>query len=158
MRQCSRTGDDLVNEDDERRDATDDITSICNMDKLEVFFKYTAVKAELDKAELEQDALLDVLRKTRSTLSDVRSQRDNLNPELKREKQLTALVKQELFQSLELRHQSPTSRVVPPCLANPHNEPHDLRQHLPARTYEHSPSLQFDASRRTLKSQCANLD
>uniref|UniRef100_A0A0K3CE34 FGENESH: predicted gene_5.599 protein n=1 Tax=Rhodotorula toruloides TaxID=5286 RepID=A0A0K3CE34_RHOTO len=59
---------------------------------------YTAVKAELDKAELEQDALLDVLRKTRSTLSDVRSQRDNLNPELKREKQLTALVKQELFQ------------------------------------------------------------
>ncbi|PRQ75418.1 hypothetical protein AAT19DRAFT_14440 [Rhodotorula toruloides] len=60
--------------------------------------RYTAVKAELDKAELEQDALLDVLRKTRSTLSDVRSQRDNLNPELKREKQLTALVKQELFQ------------------------------------------------------------
>lgn len=56
--------------------------------------RYTAVKAELDKAELERDALLDALRETRSTLSDVRSQRDNLDAELKREKQLTALVKQ----------------------------------------------------------------
>ncbi|EGU13003.1 Proteophosphoglycan ppg4 [Rhodotorula toruloides ATCC 204091] len=96
MRRRSRTGDDIVNEDDERRAATDDITSIRNMDKLEVFFKYTAVKAELDKAELERDALLDALRETRSTLSDVRSQRDNLDAELKREKQLTALVKQHL--------------------------------------------------------------
>ncbi|BGP31503.1 hypothetical protein JCM10296v2_003268 [Rhodotorula toruloides] len=96
LRRRSRTGDDLVNEDDERSIALDDITSIRNMDKLEVFFKYTAVKAELDKAELERDALLDALRETRSTLSDVRSQRDNLDAELKRQKQLTALVKQHL--------------------------------------------------------------
>ncbi|BGP07459.1 hypothetical protein JCM10049v2_003291 [Rhodotorula toruloides] len=96
MRRRSRTGDELVTEDDERSVAADDITSIRNMDKLEVFFKYTAVKAELDKAELERDALLDALRETRSTLSDVRSQRDNLDAELKRERQLTALVKQHL--------------------------------------------------------------
>ncbi|BGP61979.1 hypothetical protein NBRC10512_000169 [Rhodotorula toruloides] len=96
MRRHSRTGDELINEDDEQSAATNDITSIRNMDKLKVFFKYTAVKAELDKAELERDALLDALCETRSTLSDVRSQRDNLDAELKRERQLTALVKQHL--------------------------------------------------------------
>ncbi|BGP24112.1 proteophosphoglycan ppg4 [Rhodotorula toruloides] len=96
MRRRSRTGDDLIDEDGERNPATDDIVSIRNMDKLQVFFKYTAVRAELDKAELERDALLDALRETRSTLSDVRSQRDSLDAELKRERQLTALVKQHL--------------------------------------------------------------
>jgi hypothetical protein len=56
--------------------------------------RYTAVKAELDKAELEQDALLEALRETCLTLADVRSQWDNLNAEVRREKQFTALSKQ----------------------------------------------------------------
>ncbi|SCZ92087.1 BZ3500_MvSof-1268-A1-R1_Chr5-3g08329 [Microbotryum saponariae] len=62
------------------------MTSVRAMDKLEIFFRYTSVKAELDKAATERDALLDALGETRATLMDVRSQRDALLDELKVEK------------------------------------------------------------------------
>jgi cytochrome c556 len=55
--------------------------------------RYTAVRADLEKAELERDALLDALRETRSTLGDVRRQRDSLDAEVKRERGLMRLVK-----------------------------------------------------------------
>ncbi|GAA5990131.1 hypothetical protein JCM11641_001065 [Rhodosporidiobolus odoratus] len=69
---------------------------IRGMDKLEIFFKYTAVRADLEKAELERDALLDALRETRTTLSDIRRQRDSINADTKQERLLTRQVKQYL--------------------------------------------------------------
>ncbi|GAA5861492.1 hypothetical protein JCM8547_008050 [Rhodosporidiobolus lusitaniae] len=72
------------------------MASIRQMDKLEIFFKYTSVRADLEKAELERDALLDALRETRSTLSDVRRQRDSLDAEVKREKVFSRQVKKSL--------------------------------------------------------------
>lgn len=55
--------------------------------------RYTAAKAEMEKAELERDALLDALRETRITLSDVRRQRDMLDADLRRERLLLKQVK-----------------------------------------------------------------
>ncbi|BGP15494.1 hypothetical protein JCM10213_005761 [Rhodosporidiobolus nylandii] len=72
------------------------IASIRGMDKLEIFFRYTAVRADLEKAELERDALFDALRETRATLSDIRRQRDALDAEVKRERLLTRQVKKHL--------------------------------------------------------------
>ncbi|SCV72852.1 BQ2448_4389 [Microbotryum intermedium] len=76
--------------DDTQRTLVDssDLTmaKVRGMDKLEIFFRYTSVKAELDKAVLERDALLDALGETRATLMDVRSHRDALLEELKVEK------------------------------------------------------------------------
>ncbi|GAA6044360.1 hypothetical protein JCM8097_008408 [Rhodosporidiobolus ruineniae] len=72
------------------------MASIRGMDKLEIFFKYTAVRADLEKAALERDALLDALRETRSTLADIRRQRDSLDAEVKWERQLTRQVKKYL--------------------------------------------------------------
>ncbi|GAA5934270.1 hypothetical protein JCM1841_005420 [Sporobolomyces salmonicolor] len=76
--------------------ASVNIANIRGMDKLEIFFKYTAAKADLEKAELERDALLDALRETRMTLSDIRRQRDSLDTELKRERQLSRQIKKHL--------------------------------------------------------------
>ncbi|GAA5913911.1 hypothetical protein JCM5296_000294 [Sporobolomyces johnsonii] len=76
--------------------ASDNMANIRGMDKLEIFFKYTAAKADLEKAELERDALLDALRETRTTLSDIRRQRDSLDTELKRERQLSRQIKKHL--------------------------------------------------------------
>ncbi|ORY84117.1 hypothetical protein BCR35DRAFT_303179 [Leucosporidium creatinivorum] len=59
------------------------MASIRGMDKLEIFFKFTAVKADLDKAVVERDALQDALHETRTTLTDVRAQRDGLDADLK---------------------------------------------------------------------------
>ena len=97
------------------------ITNIRNMDKLEIFFRcvclarsdlltfsnrplilslpnrarsFTAAKAEMDKAVLERDALLDALRETRLTLSDVRRQRDAFDDDLKRERLFAQKIQQ----------------------------------------------------------------
>ena len=59
------------------------MASVRSMDKLEIFFKYTATKAELDKAALERDALLDALAESRATLADVRRQRDEYEKQAK---------------------------------------------------------------------------
>lgn len=48
----------------------------------------------MEKAELERDALLDALRETRITLSDVRRQRDMLDADLRRERLLLKQVKE----------------------------------------------------------------
>ncbi|GAA5845065.1 hypothetical protein JCM9279_005422 [Rhodotorula babjevae] len=72
------------------------IANIRNMDKLEIFFRFTAAKAEMDKAVLERDALLDALRETRLTLSDVRRQRDAFEDDLKRERLFAKKIKQHL--------------------------------------------------------------
>ncbi|GAA5895236.1 hypothetical protein JCM6882_006624 [Rhodosporidiobolus microsporus] len=101
------SGDDEREEEEEEREslasgleesdlmanASLNMASIRGMDKLEIFFKYTAARADLEKAELERDALLDALRETRSTLSDIRRQRDALDQEAKRERLLTRQVK-----------------------------------------------------------------
>ncbi|KAM0788030.1 hypothetical protein ACM66B_006229 [Microbotryomycetes sp. NB124-2] len=64
------------------------VAGIRNMDKLEIFFKFTAAKADLEKAELERDALFDALQESRSTLADVRSQRDSYELKLDEERKL----------------------------------------------------------------------
>ncbi|GAA6024534.1 hypothetical protein JCM10207_008265 [Rhodosporidiobolus poonsookiae] len=76
--------------------ASVNMANIRGMDKLEIFFKYTSARADLEKAELERDALLDALRETRSTLADIRRQRDLFDSELKRERALTRQVKKHL--------------------------------------------------------------
>lgn len=48
-----------------------------------VFHRYTSVKADLEKAVVERDALHDALQETRTTLTDVRAQRDGLETDLK---------------------------------------------------------------------------
>ncbi|BGP39428.1 hypothetical protein JCM10449v2_003370 [Rhodotorula kratochvilovae] len=95
--------DVLGKEDEQEREemsATPDrsasIANIRSMDKLEIFFRYTAAKADMEKAELERDALIDALRETRTTLSDIRRQRDSLDVELKRERQFAKQVKEHL--------------------------------------------------------------
>jgi hypothetical protein len=40
--------------------------------------RYTAAKADLEKAELEREALYDALQESRAALADVRCQRDAL--------------------------------------------------------------------------------
>lgn len=45
--------------------------------------RYVAIRAELEKAELERAALFDALRETRVTLDDVRRQRDDAQQEVK---------------------------------------------------------------------------
>lgn len=45
--------------------------------------RYASVKADLDKAVVERDALQDALHETRTTLTDVRAQRDGLETDLK---------------------------------------------------------------------------
>ncbi|GAA5837539.1 hypothetical protein JCM11251_002009 [Rhodosporidiobolus azoricus] len=82
-----------LEESDRMAKASLNVASIRGMDKLEIYFKYTAARADLEKAELERDALLDALRETRSTLSDIRRQRDTLDQENKRERLLTRQVK-----------------------------------------------------------------
>lgn len=42
------------------------------------------MKAALEKAELERDALLDALQESRAALNDVRGQRDVLSMEVRR--------------------------------------------------------------------------
>jgi predicted nucleic acid-binding Zn-ribbon protein len=44
------------------------------------------MKADLDKAELERDALLDALQESRAALDDVRGQRDLIESELRDER------------------------------------------------------------------------
>lgn len=51
------------------------------------------MKADLEKVHLERDALLDALRESRDTLTDVRSQRDDLDAELRRERSAGRQVK-----------------------------------------------------------------
>ncbi|GAA5926055.1 hypothetical protein JCM3775_005190 [Rhodotorula graminis] len=87
-----------VHGDDEPASLNENVTiaNIRNMDKLEIFFRFTAAKAEMDKAVLERDALLDALRETRLTLSDVRRQRDVFDDDLKRERLFAKKVKQHL--------------------------------------------------------------
>ncbi|GAA5909753.1 hypothetical protein JCM8208_005449 [Rhodotorula glutinis] len=84
--------------DDEPASLAENVTiaNIRNMDKLEIFFRFTAAKAEMDKAVLERDALLDALRETRLTLSDVRRQRDVFDDDLKRERLFAKKIKQHL--------------------------------------------------------------
>ncbi|KAK4701597.1 hypothetical protein P7C70_g4630, partial [Phenoliferia sp. Uapishka_3] len=77
------------------------LTEIKGMDKLEIFFRFTATKAELDKAETERDALLDALQECRATLSDVRSQRDDLEAELRRERSAARQMKKTLSEDSE---------------------------------------------------------
>ncbi|GAA6060410.1 hypothetical protein JCM10212_002178 [Sporobolomyces blumeae] len=76
--------------------ARPELAEIRKLDKLEIFFKYTAVKADLEKAEIERDALYDALSETRETLADVRRQRDKAQAELERERQFAFQVKEHL--------------------------------------------------------------
>lgn len=41
------------------------------------------MKADLEKAEMERDALMDALQETRAILDDVRAQRDTLERQLR---------------------------------------------------------------------------
>ncbi|KAK4052039.1 hypothetical protein OIV83_002333 [Microbotryomycetes sp. JL201] len=70
------------------RESSLHVAGIRNMDKLEIFFKFTAAKADLEKAELERDALFDALQESRSTLADVRSQRECFKSKLDEERKL----------------------------------------------------------------------
>ncbi|KAL8277081.1 hypothetical protein RQP46_010509 [Phenoliferia psychrophenolica] len=72
------------------------MAQIRGMDKLEIFFKYAAMKAELEKTQLERDALLDALRESRATLTDVRGQRDDLDADLRRERSASRQLKKHL--------------------------------------------------------------
>ncbi|KAM0755178.1 hypothetical protein T439DRAFT_345841 [Meredithblackwellia eburnea MCA 4105] len=83
--------------------ATDPMARIRAMDKLDIFFEYTSVKAEYDKASAERDALLDALKETRSTLIDVRKERDGLEIDLRREKAASKQLKKLLGESAEGR-------------------------------------------------------
>ncbi|KAI5475759.1 hypothetical protein MNV49_000888 [Pseudohyphozyma bogoriensis] len=76
----------------ETTNAAAHMAQIRGMDKLEIFFKFTATKADLDRAELERDALLDALQESRAALSDVRSQRDAFDIELRKERKMKKLV------------------------------------------------------------------
>lgn len=46
--------------------------------KVPVSLRYTAAKSDLEKAELEREALYDALYESRAALADVRHQRDAL--------------------------------------------------------------------------------
>ncbi|GAA6057490.1 hypothetical protein JCM3770_000582 [Rhodotorula araucariae] len=91
-----KDGDLAPEETSPRTDRSANIANIRTMDKLEIFFRYTAAKADMEKAELERDALIDALRETRTTLADIRRQRDSLSAELKRERQFVEQVKKHL--------------------------------------------------------------
>ncbi|KAK4051273.1 hypothetical protein OIO90_004754 [Microbotryomycetes sp. JL221] len=64
------------------------MSNIRNMDKIEIFFKFTSVKADLEKAEMERDALFDALQESRTTLTDVRLQRDQFEHQIQEERKL----------------------------------------------------------------------
>ncbi|GAA5978013.1 hypothetical protein JCM5350_006298 [Sporobolomyces pararoseus] len=108
-RSRSTTADSLTSEQDRSHLASDydsestststarpELAEIKNLDKLQIFFKYTAVKAELAKTEIERDALADALRETRETLAEVRKQRDMYETDLKQERAWSKEVKQHL--------------------------------------------------------------
>ncbi|GAA5962198.1 hypothetical protein JCM3765_003895 [Sporobolomyces pararoseus] len=108
-RSRSATADSFTSEQDRSQLASDydsestststarpELAEIKNLDKLQIFFKYTAVKAELAKTEIERDALADALRETRETLAEVRKQRDMYESDLKQERAWSKEVKQHL--------------------------------------------------------------
>lgn len=69
---------------------------------MDVPSRYTAVKADLAKTEIERDALLDALRETRETLAEVRKQRDAYEAELKQEKLFSVEIKRVRWSPLTL--------------------------------------------------------
>ncbi|GAA5904772.1 uncharacterized protein JCM6883_003898 [Sporobolomyces salmoneus] len=82
--------------------ARPELEEVRSLDKLQIFFKYTAVKAELSKTEIERDALFEALQETRETLAKVRSERDTYESELKQEKLFSAEIKQHLGEENEV--------------------------------------------------------